>query len=50
VDILKGLLIVLTYYCMTFFDASKYYHNIRGQNTIKLYMLFNVLDVDSLCE
>jgi hypothetical protein len=44
-DLLKGLLIVLTYLCMTLFDASRVYHSIRGQSTIKLYVLFNVLDV-----
>lgn len=44
-DLLKGLLIVLTYLCMTMFDASRVYHSIRGQSSIKLYVLFNVLDV-----
>ena len=44
-DLLKGLLIILTYLCMTLFDASRVYHSIRGQSTIKLYVLFNVLDV-----
>lgn len=49
-DLLKGLLIVLTYQCMTLFDASRVYHWIRGQSSIKLYVLFNVLDVLSLYE
>ena len=26
-------------------DASKMYHSVRGQDTIKLYVLFNVLEV-----
>jgi len=26
-------------------DASKIYHSIRGQDTIKLYVIFNVLEV-----
>lgn len=47
-DLLKGLLIVLTYLFMTMFDASRVYHSIRGQSSIKLYVLFNVLDVLSL--
>ena len=47
-DLLKGLLIILTYLCMTLFDASRVYHWIRGQSSIKLYVLFNVLDVLSL--
>lgn len=29
-------------------DASKMYHGVRGQETIKLYVLFNVLEVSSL--
>ncbi|GAA6018374.1 hypothetical protein JCM10207_000824 [Rhodosporidiobolus poonsookiae] len=31
-------------------DASKMYHGVRGQDTIKLYVLFNVLEIaDRLC-
>ncbi|GAA6053778.1 hypothetical protein JCM3770_005112 [Rhodotorula araucariae] len=31
-------------------DASKMYHGVRGQETIKLYVLFNVLEIaDRLC-
>ena len=26
-------------------DASKIYHSIRGQDTIKLYVIFNALEV-----
>lgn len=26
-------------------DASKMYHSVRGQETIKLYVIFNVLEV-----
>lgn len=26
-------------------DASKIYHTIRGQDTIKLYVIFNALEV-----
>jgi len=44
-DLLKGTLIILTYLCVSIFDASRVYHSIRGQSTIKLYVLFNVLDV-----
>ena len=29
-------------------DASKIYHSIRGQETIKLYVIFNALEVHSL--
>jgi len=45
-DLLKGTLILLTCFCMSLFDASRVYHAIRGQSSIKLYVLFNVLDVD----
>ena len=35
---------------MSSFDASRVYHSIRGQSSIKLYVLFNVLDIaDKLC-
>ena len=32
-------------------DASRIYHSIRGQDTIKLYVIFNALEVsdDSGC-
>lgn len=26
-------------------DASKMYHSVRGQDTIKLYVIFNALEV-----
>ena len=49
-DLLKGLLIVLTFFCMRIFDASRVYHSIRGQSSIKLYALFSVLEIaDRLC-
>jgi hypothetical protein len=35
-----GILVPLT-------DASKIYHSIRGQDTIKLYVIFNALEVSS---
>ena len=28
-------------------DASKIYHSIRGQDTIKLYVIFNSLEVSA---
>lgn len=30
-------------------DASKIYHSIRGQDTIKLYVIFNALEVCKVC-
>ncbi|KAI9608943.1 hypothetical protein H4Q26_005137 [Puccinia striiformis f. sp. tritici PST-130] len=46
-----GLLIVLV--CLFLHhvtDASRMYHSVRGQETIKLYVIFNVLEIaDRLC-
>ncbi|KAF9636417.1 Membrane proteinTapt1/CMV receptor [Lasiodiplodia theobromae] len=44
-DILKGLLVLATCMVLMRFDASKTYHNIRGQAAIKLYVIYNVLEV-----
>lgn len=44
-DILKGLLIILTCAIMMCFDPSRMYHGIRGQAAIKLYVIYNVLEV-----
>jgi hypothetical protein len=44
-DILKGLLLILTCTILMYFDASMMYHSIRGQATIKLYVIYNVLEV-----
>ena len=44
-DILKGFLILLSCTILMYFDASRMYHGIRGQAAIKLYVIYNVLDV-----
>ena len=44
-DILKGLLIIFTCIIMMYFDPSRMYHGIRGQAAIKLYVIYNVLEV-----
>ena len=44
-DILKGSLIALTCMIMMYFDPSRMYHGIRGQAAIKLYVIYNVLEV-----
>ncbi|KAJ3105623.1 hypothetical protein HDU97_007830 [Phlyctochytrium planicorne] len=50
VDILKGSLLFLCSYMLEHVDASKVYHSVRGQATIKLYVIFNVLEIcDKLC-
>ena len=44
-DILQGMLIILSCSMLTYFDASRMYHSIRGQAAIKLYVIYNVLEV-----
>ncbi|KAL9087896.1 MAG: hypothetical protein Q9165_006458 [Trypethelium subeluteriae] len=44
-DILKGLLVITSCVLLNYFDASRMYHSIRGQAAIKLYVIYNVLEV-----
>jgi len=44
-DILKGLLVIFSCGILMRFDASRMYHGIRGQSAIKLYVIYNVLEV-----
>ena len=45
-DILRTLLLVVSIFVLApLTDASKIYHSIRGQDTIKLYVIFNALEV-----
>ena len=44
-DIVNFLLILLSCVILSRFDASRMYHSIRGQAAIKLYVLYNVLEV-----
>ena len=44
-DILKGFLILFSCFILMRFDASMMYHSIRGQAAIKLYVIYNVLEV-----
>lgn len=44
-DILKGCLIVATCYILLRLDASRMYHWVRGQAAIKLYVIYNLLEV-----
>ncbi|KAJ7901805.1 eukaryotic membrane protein family-domain-containing protein [Mycena olivaceomarginata] len=50
-DILRMLLLVVSIMILNpLTDASKIYHFIRGQDTIKLYVVFNALEIgDRLC-
>jgi Eukaryotic membrane protein family len=44
-DILKGLLIISTCLILMRLDASRMYHWVKGQATIKLYVIYNGLEV-----
>ncbi|KAI9805940.1 MAG: hypothetical protein M1825_000554 [Sarcosagium campestre] len=44
-DLLKGLLVLISCMVLMRFDASRMYHGIRGQAAIKLYAIYNVLEV-----
>lgn len=46
-DILKGFLILISCTILMYFDASRMYHGIRGQAAIKLYVIYNVLEVST---
>lgn len=50
-DILRTLLLAVSVtILLPLTDASKIYHSIRGQDTIKLYVIFNSLEIaDRLC-
>ncbi|KAF8585992.1 DUF747-domain-containing protein [Ramaria rubella] len=50
-DILRTMLLLLSISILVpLTDASKIYHSIRGQETIKLYVIFNALEIaDRLC-
>ena len=40
-----GALILISSTMLMWFDASRMYHSIRGQAAIKLYVIYNVLEV-----
>ncbi|KAF8069985.1 eukaryotic membrane protein family-domain-containing protein [Lyophyllum atratum] len=50
-DLLRALLLIISVFILNpLTDASKIYHTIRGQDTIKLYVIFNALEIgDRLC-
>lgn len=47
-DILKGVILVICYFMMHYVDYSMMYHLIRGQSVIKLYIIYNMLEVRML--
>jgi hypothetical protein len=44
-DLLQGAVIVCSCLILMKLDASRMYHYIRGQSAIKLYVIFNALEV-----
>ncbi|KIW45402.1 uncharacterized protein PV06_03796 [Exophiala oligosperma] len=44
-DLLRGLLILTTCTVLLRLDASRMYHWVRGQAAIKLYVIYNILEV-----
>ncbi|KAI5807346.1 eukaryotic membrane protein family-domain-containing protein [Peziza echinospora] len=44
-DLLKGAVVVISCFALMRLDPSRMYHSIRGQAAIKLYIIFNVLEV-----
>ena len=42
---LQGLMLVVCVVGMGYVDTSQVYHLVRGQSVIKLYVIYNMLDV-----
>ncbi|CAH7686149.1 eukaryotic membrane protein family-domain-containing protein [Phakopsora pachyrhizi] len=51
IDLIQGSLIIMASVILHHItDASRMYHSVRGQDNIKLYVIFNVLEIaDRLC-
>ena len=47
-DVMKGVILLLCYSMMHYVDYSMMYHMIRGQSVIKLYIIYNMLEVRGL--
>jgi len=47
-DLLQGAVIICSCILLMKLDASRMYHNIRGQSAIKLYVIYNALEVSML--
>ena len=44
-DILKGIILLASFYMMDNIEISIFYHQIKSQSIIKLYIFFNMLEV-----
>jgi len=45
VDILKGVILIVSSFLMSYIDIPMLYHIIKSQSVIKLYIFFNMLEV-----
>ena len=45
VDILKGFIIIVCIFILSYIDMAMMYHMIKSQSVIKLYLFFNMLEV-----
>ncbi|OWF51710.1 transmembrane anterior posterior transformation protein 1 homolog [Mizuhopecten yessoensis] len=44
-DILKGIILLVSFFIINYIDTSMMYHLVRGQAIVKLYVFFNMLDM-----
>ncbi|KRZ78979.1 Protein TAPT1 -like protein [Trichinella papuae] len=44
-DVLKIIILIVSCFLVNFFDTSIMYHMVRGQAIVKLYIVFNMLEV-----
>ncbi|XP_078488121.1 transmembrane anterior posterior transformation protein 1 homolog isoform X1 [Ciona intestinalis] len=44
-DLLKGVIFISCVFCMSYIDTSIIYHLVRAQTLIKLYIIYNMLEV-----
>ena len=44
-DILKAVILIACTWLLQFVDVSMLYHIVRGQAVIKLYIIYNMLEV-----
>lgn len=42
---LSGSIVVICWVLLTYVDVSVLYHTVRGQSVIKLYVIYNMLEV-----
>lgn len=46
-DLLQGLIIICSSIALTKLDASRMYHFIRAQSAVKLYVIYNLVEVSN---